>query len=365
MDFEDIVESKFFYYFIQEYIESKHYEWFENNRLIYIFCKTTEERLNATKQEIFRIGNKIREAGFEEKSIYFLDSYDNKYPIDYSKKENEPNFWEHYFYDYFVEQIETLTPITEKRWEFRHFRENGLGHLNERSLTAIEKMEEGKKDFQLLIDIEDEIIEQIEADISDYKKNDYWEFYFDFYRQYTPYSSAFKLLFDLIDLLTLLYRSKMFEDFLEVEIKELNNESPNAHRTSNVLSDSSQINDVDFSMRIGSSQKTLKKTKSTIGFLNGSETENISLLNFLIENYKGQKGKYIAIMILALKEIKLIAPLKNTDLYSALRIDFGNIGANSGINKYMTIHYKKDKYQLEIVALHIEKIKKHIENTSK
>jgi len=62
MDFEDIVESKFFYYFIQEYIELKHYEWFENNRLIYAFCKTTEERLQATKDEIIRIGNKIREA---------------------------------------------------------------------------------------------------------------------------------------------------------------------------------------------------------------------------------------------------------------------------------------------------------------
>ena len=67
-------------------------------------------------------------------------------------------------------------------------------------------------------------------------------------------------------------------------------------------------------------------------------------------------------MILALEVNKLIAYAERSELYSALRVDFGDIGTDAGINKFLTTHRRKEKDLLQFVSLHSEKIKKYMEN---
>ncbi|MGD9929564.1 MAG: hypothetical protein AB7U05_06065 [Mangrovibacterium sp.] len=107
------------------------------------------------------------------------------------------------------------------------------------------------------------------------------------------------------------------------------------------------------------------KKVSTINFLTGSQKEREALLSFIVENYSGKKGKSIAIMIQALEKNMQIAYHKRTELYAALKNDFGDIGADSGINKFMTTTMREDKEIQKNVELHAEKIKQHSENLPK
>jgi len=52
--------------------------------------------------------------------------------------------------------------------------------------------------------------------------------------------------------------------------------------------------------------------------------------------FGGKKGKKIAIMIIALEKLSLIAYNDRTELFNAIRQEFGNIGYDSGINDYLT-----------------------------
>ena len=97
----------------------------------------------------------------------------------------------------------------------------------------------------------------------------------------------------------------------------------------------------------------------------GSDSIKSGLLEFLIKTYSGKIGKNIAIMILALEDNKLIAYTEKSELYSALRVDFGNIGSDASINRFLTINLRMDKDHLKIASLHSEMIKKHIENSLK
>lgn len=90
-----------------------------------------------------------------------------------------------------------------------------------------------------------------------------------------------------------------------------------------------------------------------------------NLLNFLFSDLKGKKGKDIAIMILALETNSLISYTKRAELFNAIRVDFGNIGTDAGINKYMPDPKCMDDLLKRKVELYAEKIKKHIENLPK
>lgn len=105
-------------------------------------------------------------------------------------------------------------------------------------------------------------------------------------------------------------------------------------------------------------------SKTTLDFLIGSEEEKKYLLDYLKKFYSDKKGKYIAIMILVLIDLKLIALTNHTELYAALRNDLGTIGTDSGINKYLAIGSRKDKELLKLVSLHTEKLEKHRNNWS-
>ncbi len=74
--------------------------------------------------------------------------------------------------------------------------------------------------------------------------------------------------------------------------------------------------------------------KPFISYLNGDAEK---LHAFLKAEYAGKKGKMIAVMIHALKQLGLIAYYTRTELFDAIRVDFGDIGSNESINKYLRL----------------------------
>ena len=102
-------------------------------------------------------------------------------------------------------------------------------------------------------------------------------------------------------------------------------------------------------------------SKTTIDYLFGEDLEKRRLLEYLKKTYKGEKGRTIAIMILALKEANKIFYNKRNVLYTALRFDFGNIGSDTSINNYMLDKNsgisKEQKEYKEKISEHAERIK--------
>ncbi|MDX9883915.1 MAG: hypothetical protein RBS73_17785 [Prolixibacteraceae bacterium] len=351
MDIKEIIESGFFRNLMSSYVyyySSYHYN--DQDRLIYALCSSLEEKQIATLHEIKRIKKKIRKLGHEEMSSDFLHRYKNKSST--YEQENNPIYWEDHFYEHFLyenSEVKSLTPYTDAQSILDKMPEHPLPEdVNDEILMALELLNSEHRNIPYLIECEEEIIDQIETDLDNFKENDDWEIDLDFYKGYIEQSDTLKLLFNLCELLVQLFRLRMFEEFLEYEQEEIN--------TSLVEKTNSTTKN---------SVEPLKISKSTIDFLIGSDSLKSSLLEFLIKTYSGQKGKNIAIMILALEENKLIAYAGKSELYSAIRIDFGNIGSDAGINKFLTINLRMDKDHLKIVSLHSEKIKNHIENSPK
>lgn len=105
-----------------------------------------------------------------------------------------------------------------------------------------------------------------------------------------------------------------------------------------------------------------RQHKTTIDFLIGNESEKQNLLEYLKKNFAGSKGKKIAIMILTLKEMKLISPIYKTELYAALEHDLGSVGSDEGINKILREASRKEENILELVSLQVVKLRNHIDN---
>jgi len=350
MDIKEIIDSGFFNTFISDYVDyyvSYHYT--DHDRLIYALCSSSEEKNIATEEEIKIIKKKIRELGHEEMSFDFLMRYKSKNPHAYSEQENNSSYWEGQFYELFINEIsevKTLTPFTDAKSKIDKLPEEpNPKDIDEDTLDALFWINDQTRNVPFMVECEEEIMDHIEADIENYKENDYWDIELDFYEGCVEQSDTIKLLVNLCELLVQLFRLRMFEDFLEYGQEELNK---------------SQVQKTNGTTK--SNLKPSKINKSTIDFLIGSDSLKSVLLEFLIKNYSGKKGKSIAIMILALEENKLIAYTGKSELYSAIRVDFGNIGSDAGINKFLTINLRMDKDHLKIVALHSEKIKNHIEN---
>lgn len=353
MEIKEIIESGFFKALLSNYVDyyaSYHYN--DHDRLIYALCSSLEEKNIATKEEIKVIKKKIRELGHEIMSFEFLMRYKSKNPHAFSQQENDSSFWENQFYEHFlyeIDDVKSLTPFTDAQSKIDLLPENpSAKDVDDDTLLALEIIGSESRNVTFLIECEEEIMDQIEADIENYKENDYWEIELDFYEGYVEQSDTLKLLYNICDLLTQLFRLRMFEEFLEIEQEELN-------KSQVEKTDSTTKNDLN----------PTKINKTTNDFLIGSDSVKSSLFEFLVKTYSGEKGKGIAIMILALEENKLIAYTENAELYSALRVDFGDIGTNSGINKYLTEVMCLDKEYRKKIALHAEKIKKHIENSPK
>jgi len=223
MDTKEIIDSGFFYAFISDYVEYYcHSHYLDHDRLIYTMCNSDEEKDIATHSEIAKIKKKILKAGYEYLSMDFIARFDNKYPVDYSKEENHAEYWVKYFHDFFIRELEgSLTPYTDAQLLIDKLPENPKPNdVNDETLAALDLIGSENRNIQFLIECEKDIIDQIETDIDNYNKNEYWEIEHYFYEAYTKQSQALKLLFKLCKLLVQLHRLKMFESFIGLKSDE-------------------------------------------------------------------------------------------------------------------------------------------------
>jgi hypothetical protein len=191
------------------------------------------------------------------------------------------------------------------------------------------------ENIEQILSYESKLLEAILDDVSRFNETGDWEIDFFYYEQYRDDIHGIDIFFSLCELLVLLNRLEMFESFLP-ENQNPSEEIIKPHRN-----------------------QTLNK------YLIGTNSFKLELAQFLRDNYAGLKGKEIAVMIKALEKNKLIAYDQNRQLFNSLRIDFGDIGTDSGINKYLTPTMRNDETQKRAVELHAEKIKNHIENIPK
>jgi hypothetical protein len=347
MNKDEIIESGFFLAFINRFVDHEVHEGYRaKDQLLYALCDTEEENRLATLEEIDKIRKTIKEMGHEDLSLDFIYSF--KYPSPFHGPGNQT--WEELFYDNFIDEFEILFPYSDYYYKLKKQLEN---ENNNDVISEIIQQQFGDEgiDFVHLIECETDLLNSILKDIEEFKKNDSWVLYFDFdfYRQYVEESEPFKILFEYCDLLVQLERLKMFYSFLEVEEEE---SKTNGKPLTNESSDYKESNTI--------STNELKQ-KNLSDFLIGVNIKK-PLLDFLLADFSGKKGKDIAIMILALETNSLIVYTKRTELFNAIRVDFGNIGSAAGINKYMPDPKCMPEKQKETVALYAEKIKKHIEN---
>ncbi|MGQ7868955.1 hypothetical protein [Sunxiuqinia sp. sy24] len=175
-----------------------------------------------------------------------------------------------------------------------------------------------------------------------------------------------ELLLNSIDYFNKFLQTDCFEKTIHKKPFEEILSKLKALKTDSVISTETDLSYLSEAPTNDATQRSIPgKNPSTISFLNGTQEEKEELLNFIVDTYSGKKGKRIAIMIQALEENNRIAYHERTELYAALRKDFVDIGANSGINKYMTDNMREDKTIRKDVELHAEKIRKHLENLPK
>lgn len=223
MGTNEIIDSGFFRAVILYYVEYYCiYHYLDKERLIYTMCNSDEEKDIATRAEIDKIKKKIRKAGYEFLSMDFIQRCDNKYPVDYSKEENKYGYWENYFHEFFTKELEgSLTYFTEAQSKIDKLPENPLAKdVDEETLLALDIISSESRNVPFLIECEEEIMNQIEADIENYKETDNWDFDLSFYEGYVKQSDILKLLFKLCKLLVLLKRLKMFESYIGLKSEE-------------------------------------------------------------------------------------------------------------------------------------------------
>lgn len=232
MEIKEIIDSGIFRAIISSYVE--YYESYNNedrDRLIYTLCDSDEEKDIATLVEIAKIKKKIIKYGYEYLSMDFFNRYNDTDAVDYTRGENNSGYWENYFHEYFISELEdkeigsSLTPFTDAQCKIDKVPKNPtlkeLENIDEETRKAIFwKLD--KKNFQFVIESEEKIMDQIELDIEKYKEEgeDYWDIELFFYESYIEQSEILKLLFKLSKLLVLLYRLKMFKSFLGLETEE-------------------------------------------------------------------------------------------------------------------------------------------------
>jgi len=76
-----------------------------------------------------------------------------------------------------------------------------------------------------------------------------------------------------------------------------------------------------------------KETRSLAQYLNVNKDHKEEAVQFLRNHYQGQRGRNIAYVILALNKVRALHPFKVTNLYEAIRKEFGDIGGYEGVRK--------------------------------
>jgi hypothetical protein len=216
METKEIIESGFVKSFIAEYVEDKIYSFYpDKDRLLYVLCSTDLEKQQVTVKQIEIVKTEIQKLGNEELSFAYLLSCkpDNVSGHNYIEPDQRFDFWLNRFFEEFVDRINTFTPIIDACKLFKTKISNE--DFENEFWNIYPASQKPKENFlPLVIQREIELLNEIEFTISEYRKNEYWEFDFEEYQKYIDTSKPIELLFNLSELLVQLYRLEMFNEFL-------------------------------------------------------------------------------------------------------------------------------------------------------
>lgn len=231
MELDEIFVAGFFRAIIIDYVDYYVHNYYQDHdRLIYTLCNSDEEKDVATLAEIAKIKKKIIKIGYEHLSMDFMNRYiEGTYPVDHTKEVNHPNYWENYFHEFFIREIDiqeigdSFTPFTDAQSIIENLPKNYCSEdLDYDTLKAIVWMADQTQDVPSAIEVEKEIMSWIKIDFERYKEEgeDEWDIDWDLYKGFTEQSQILKLFFKLCKLLVLLYRLKMFKSFLGLKTEE-------------------------------------------------------------------------------------------------------------------------------------------------
>lgn len=223
---QEIFESGFVRAFIEEYFEEQKYNSNKKDRLLYALCENDKERNLITKTQIESIKSTIQKLGFEELSFSYLLTCNIKHH-EYIEPNQRNKFWIDRFIDEFDEHINEFNPISVAMCLF-----NNTSELDKLEPEAFELEDEfwemypdslkpEIQDSLAIVTAETKLLWQIEYDIEQYKKGEFWEIDFDDYQKYIDFSKPLELLFDLSELLVQLDRLIMFKHFGTIETSPL------------------------------------------------------------------------------------------------------------------------------------------------
>ena len=216
MKTKEIIESGFVKAFIAEYFEDKIHSFYpDKDRLLYVLCSTDIEKQQVTAKQIEVVKSEIQKLGNEDLSFAYLLSCKPKSISGhkYIEPDKRFDFWLNRFCEEFIDSINTFTPIIEacNLFESKISNEDFENEFWE-MYPASQKPKENCLPF--VIQRESELQNEIEYTISEYKKNEYWEFDFEAYQKFIDTSKPIELLLNVSELLVQLNRLEMFNEFL-------------------------------------------------------------------------------------------------------------------------------------------------------
>ncbi len=224
----EIIESGFVKAFISEYFEYKTYSINpDKDRLLYILCSNENEKQQVTNKQIEIIKNEIQKLGYEELSYSYLLSCKPE-SRDYIEYNQRFEFWLIRFCEVFIESIETFTPFISAIELHKDDPTNeNLEYEINKLYPDIQKLNEDNLPY--IIERENELLNDIEFTICEYKENDYWEFDFEEYHKFIDINKPIEILINLSELLVQLERLETFKSFLiEDNQSETKNEVSNS-----------------------------------------------------------------------------------------------------------------------------------------
>ncbi|PKG44056.1 hypothetical protein [Psychroflexus sp. MES1-P1E] len=218
---EQIIKSGFVTAFITDYFENKSYSFYpDKDRLRYILCNSEQEKKEVTIKQIEKTKAKISKLGFEDLSFAYLLSCKPDSRPNYIEPNKRFDFWLHRFSKEFEDNIIKFDPITKAVYLFNKVPElTSEVFENESEFWEWYPKAQCPKtmDFISIIPNEADLLSQIEYDIQEYNKNEYWEFDFEEYERFIDVSKPIEILFNLCELLVQLDRLEMFNEFREIE----------------------------------------------------------------------------------------------------------------------------------------------------
>lgn len=272
MKTKKIIESGFVKAFIENYYEDKFHNFYADKyRLLYVMCGNDLERQQVTVKQIEVTKNEIQKLGYENLSYAYLLSCKPESGVNYIKPENRFAEWLEIFKENFIDSIHSFTPILEMCERL----------LNELSIDDLETEfwqyypvnQKPKIDnLGFIIQRENELMDLIEHNIYEFKKNECWEFDFDELKQFDEISKPIEVLFNISEL------------FVQLNILEMFQDTP-----------------INFETETKSAQKKTEKLSEII-----THDNSIVIVNSIKVRYKNIKGKQLKILLMVFQDLKLL-----------------------------------------------------------